>query len=219
MASLTRIVGTCGIVAAVSAALAAAPGNAAADGQTCSGWDVEYALNGNLRITDTPLGAGDGVYPVGPGRTVIHFEDKTGQPGGHAKLTAYTMHEHISVTSKALMFSATVVTDTQSKVADGVATEGNLADHTLSWGAPVHTYRSDGTLNCDGNLCGKFGAPPAGSSEVHMGPRIVQLAPFQFGADFKTFSMGYTQTSQSDSPKQTTYTAVSGREMKRTCVP
>jgi hypothetical protein len=219
MASVSRIAGTCGIVAAVVAALAAAPGSAAADAPTCSAWDVEYAVNGNLKVTDTPLGAGDGVYPVGPGRVVIRFEDRGGQPGGHAKLTAYTIHEHLTVTSKALMFNATVVTDTQSKVGDGVATEGNLVDHTLSWGAPVRTYRSDGTLTCDGNLCGKFGAPPPGSSEVHMGPRTVQLAPFQFAADFKTFSMNYTQTSQSDSPKQTTFSAISGRETKRTCVP
>jgi hypothetical protein len=129
------------------------------------------------------------------------------------------MHEHVTVTSKALLFSATVVTDTNTKVADGVATEGNLNDHTLAWGAPMRGYRSDGTMTCEGNLCGKFGAPPPGTSEVHLGPRTVQLLPFQFAPDFKTFSMGYTQTSQSDSPKQTTYSAISGRETKRTCVP
>lgn len=220
MARMSRVLGAGGLVATVAAALASAPGTAAADGPaTCSAWDVEYALNGNLKITDTPMGAGDGVYPVGPGRVVIRFEDKGGQPGGHAKLTAYTMHEHVTVTSKVLLFSATVVTDTQSKMTDAVATEGNLADHTLTWGAPVRTYRSDGTLNCEGNACGKFGAPPAGTSEVHMGPRTVQLAPFKFGPDFKTFSMDYTMTSQADSPKQTTYSAISGREQKRTCVP
>lgn len=219
MAAMARAAAACGIVASAVVALAAAPRSAAADGPTCSAWDVEYGLNGNLKVTDTPLGAGDGVYPVGPGRAVIRFEDRGGQPGGHAKLTAYTIHEHLTVTSKALMFSATVVTDTQSKVADGVAAEGELAQRTLTWGTPVRTYRSDGTLTCEGNLCGKFGAPPPGASEVHMGPRNVQLAPFQFSADFKTFSMGYTQTSQSDSPKQTTFSAVSGRETKRTCVP
>jgi hypothetical protein len=217
MAALRRIMaaGT----ALLGIALAIAPGRAAADAPACTAWDVEYALNGNLKVTDTMMGAGDGVYPVGPGRAVIRFEDRAGQPGGHAKLTAYAMHEHVTVTSKALMFSATVVTDTNSRVADGVAAEGNLSDHTLSWGAPVRTYRSDGTMTCEGNLCGKFGAPPPGTSEVHLGPRTVQLQPFQFAADFKTFSMAYTQTSQSDSPKQTTFSAISGREMKRTCVP
>jgi hypothetical protein len=218
MTTRARIVGTAAMATALVAGLAAPPA-ARADGPTCSAWDVEYALNGNLKITDTPMGAGDGVYPVGPGRAVIRFEDKGGQPGGHAKLTAYSMHEHVSVTSSALMFKATVVTDTNSKTGDGVATEGNLAGQTLTWGAPVTTYRSDGTMNCEGNLCGKFGAPPLGSSPIHMGPRTVQLAPFAFGADFKTFSMTYTMTSQADSPKQTTYSAISGREMKRTCVP
>jgi hypothetical protein len=217
MAVMKRIVGTG--TAALGVALAVAPGRAAADGPVCSAWDVEYAVNGNLKVTDTTMGAGDGVYPVGPGRAVIRFEDRGGQPGGHAKLTAYTIHEHVTVTSKALLFSATVVTDTNSRVADGVATEGNLSDHTLSWASPVRTYRSDGTMTCEGNLCGKFGAPPAGTSGVHLGPRTIQLLPFQFSADFKTFSMAYTQTSQSDSPKQTTFSAISGREMKRTCIP
>jgi hypothetical protein len=216
MATTKSIVG---VGTALGIALALAPSRAVADAPACTAWELEYALNGNLKITDTPLGAGDGVYPVGPGKAVIRYEDRGGQPGGHAKLVAYTIHQHVSVTSKALMFHATVVTDTDSHVTDAVATEGSLVDHTLSWSAPVRTYRSDGTMNCEGNLCGKFGAPPAGTTEVHMGPRSVQLASFLFAPDFKTFSMAYTLTSQSDSPKQTTYSAIAGREMKRTCVP
>jgi len=203
-------------------ALALAPGRASADGPTCSGWDVEYALNGNLKLTDTMMGAADGVYPIGPGKAVIHFEDRSGQPGGHAKLTSYSIHEHLSITSKAVFLSATVVTDTNSRAApdgNGVIAEGNLADHTLTWSGPVRSFKTDGTMTCDGSLCGKFGAPAAGSTEVHIGPRAFQPPPFQFGGDMKTFTMGFVQTAHADSPKQTTFESVAGREMKRTCVP
>src|ERR1019366_269479 len=130
-------------------ALALAPGRASADGPTCSGWDVEYALNGQLKLTDTMLGAADGVYPIGPGQAVIHFDDRGGQPGGHAKLTSYSIHEHVSITSRAVFLSATVVPDTNSRAApegNGVITEGNLADHTLTWSGPVRSFKTDGTM-------------------------------------------------------------------------
>jgi hypothetical protein len=210
-----------GVLGAMTA-LALAPARAAAEGPVCSGWDVEYALNGQLKLADTMLGAADGVYPIGPGKAVIHFDDRAGQPGGHAKLTSYGIHEHVSITSKAVFLSATVVTDTNSRAApdgSGVIAEGNLADHTLTWSGPVKSFKTDGTMTCDGSLCGKFGAPAQGSSEVHIGPRSFQPPPFQFGPDMKTFSMGFVQTAHADSPKQTTFEAVAGREMKRTCVP
>jgi hypothetical protein len=35
----------------------------------------------------------------------------------------------------------------------------------------------------------------------------------------KTFSMAFVQTAHAESPKQTTFESVAGREMKRTCVP
>jgi hypothetical protein len=209
-------------VVAVSTVLALAPTRASADGPACSAWDVEYALNGSLKLTDTMMGAADGVYPIGPGRAVIHFEDRGGQPGGHAKLTTYGIHEHLSITSKAVFLSATVVTDTNSRAApdgNGVIAEGNLADHTLTWSGPVRSYKTDGTMTCDGSLCGKFGAPAQGSTEVHIGPRSFQPPPFQFGPDMKTFSMAFVQTAHAESPKQTTFEAIAGRETKRTCVP
>jgi hypothetical protein len=220
MVAMGRIVGLGAAVAAISLGLTTAP--ASADGPACSAWDVEYALNGNMKLADTMMGAADGIYPIGPGRAVVRFEDRGGQPAGHARLTAYGIHERIAITSKALFMSATLVTETNSRAAadgNGLVTEGNLNDHTLAWSGPMRAYRTDGTTTCDGSLCGKFGAPPQGVSQVHMGPRTVQPAPFQFGPDMKTFSMSYIQTAQSDSPKQTTYEAVSGREVRRTCVP
>ncbi|HEY6464330.1 MAG TPA: hypothetical protein VIY73_29385 [Polyangiaceae bacterium] len=198
------------------------PAQAAADGPTCSAWDVEYALAGTMRLADTTMGAADGTFPVGPGRAVVRFDDHGGGPGGHARLTAYSRHEHVTITTRAFFLGATLVTDTNSHAAgggNGVVTAGNLAGTTLTWAGPMSVYRTDGTTTCEGTLCGKFGAPPPGSSEVHIGPRAVQLAPFQFAPDLKTFSMHEVQTAHAESPKQTTFEAISGREMKRTCVP
>jgi hypothetical protein len=195
---------------------------ASADGPACSAWEVEYSLNGNMRLADTVMGAADGVYPVGPGRAVVRFEDHAGQPGGHARLVSYAIHEHVAITSKALFMNATVVTETNSHAnpdGSGLLADGALSDHTLAWTGPMRAYQTDGTTTCDGSLCGKFGAPPQGVSPVHLGPRTVQPAPFQFGPDMRTFSMAYVQTAHSDSPKQTTYESVSGREMRRTCIP
>jgi hypothetical protein len=213
MASLARMTGTGVMVTAIALVLA---GRASADGPACSAWEVEYTTTGSLRLADTMMGAADGVYPIGPGKAVVRFDDQGGQPGGHARMTTFTMHKHLSITSKALFMNATVVTDTNSH---GEGVEGTLNDHTLAWSGAIQAYRTDGTQTCDGSLCGKFGAPPQGVSEVHMGPRVVQPAPFKYGADMKTFTMAETMTSQSESPKQTTYEAISGREMKRTCVP
>jgi hypothetical protein len=220
MKKMTRYTGAGAIGMAV--ALSVATGRASADGPTCSGWEIEYALNGSLKLADTPMGAADGVHPVGPGRAVVRFEDHGGQPGGHARVVAYGMHEHVTVTSKALFLSATVVTDTSSRgVSDGngVVAEGALNDHTLVWSSPIRTYHTDGTITCDGGLCGKLGAPPPGTTEVHIGPRPIQPAAFQYSSDMKTFSMGYVQTDRSESPRQTTYEAISGREVRRTCLP
>lgn len=207
---------------ATGMALALAPRGASADdAPTCSAWDVEYTLSANLKITDTTMGAGDGVFPVGPGKAVVRFDNVNGAPGGHARLTAYSMHERVSITSKAAFWSATVVTDTTSR-ADGTSAEGTLTGSTLAWAGPMRGYTTDGKMNCDGSLCGKFGAPPQGDSTVHLGARPIPLAPFQYGKDMKTFAMSFVQVSQSDgtsSPKQTSFEAVSGREVKRTCVP
>jgi hypothetical protein len=219
MGSVARIIGAGVMAAGIAVALG---GRASADGAACSGWEVEYTTNGNMKLADTVMGAADGVYPIGPGKVVVRFDDRGGQPGGHARLATYGIHEHVSITSKALFMNATVTTDTNSQAGpdgQGVVADGALNDHTLTWSGAMRAYRTDGTTTCDGSLCGKFGAPPQGVSPVHMGPRTVQPAPFQFGADMKTFSMQYVQTSQSDSPKQTTYEAISGREVRRTCIP
>jgi hypothetical protein len=210
-------------VGAAALAIAMAPSGARADDPpppSCSGWDVDYALSASLKITDTTMGAGDGVFPVGPGSARIHYDNVNGAPGGHAHLASYAMNESVTITSRAVLWSATVTTATHSKSTAG--DDGTLQGTTLTWGGPMPAYSTTGTMTCDGSLCGKFGAPPPGTSPVSIPPRSIALAPFQFGKDLKTFSMPFVLISQSDgssSPKQTSYEAIAGREMKRTCVP
>lgn len=200
-------------------ALASAP--ASAQPLPCDGWEVEYALSANLRLSDTPLGQGDGVYSIGPGRVVLHFDDRDGQPAGHARMLSYDMREHFVITSKALLWTTTVTTDTKTRDtpdACGVAAEGALSGGTLTWSGPVRGYRTDGALTCDGSLCGKFGAPPPGQSPLHIGPGPVQFGAFVFGRDIKTFSMAETTVAKTEMPKQTAHLVLTGREMRRSCV-
>lgn len=209
-----------GPVAAVALAVALAPSASAQPAAACTGWEIEYVLAANLELSDTPLGQGDGVYPIGPGRVVLRFEDRDGQPGGVAAMTSYEMREHFTVTSRALLWTTTVVTDTQTRATPdgaGIVARGVLSRRTLAWSTPVAGYRTDGTLTCEGTLCGKFGAPPPGRSELHIGPGPVQFRSFDLARDLKTFTMASTYVAKTDVPKQTAHVALSGREVRRSC--
>jgi len=211
-----------GIAIALAIGVAAAPTAFAQEPASCEAWEVEYTLAANLVLSDTPLGQGDGSYAVGPGRVVLRFEDREGQPGGAATMSAYEMREYFTVKSKTFGFTTTVVTEDHTRAtpdASGVAARGRLEGARLEWSTPVAGYRTDGTLTCDGSLCGKFGAPPPGRSELHIGPGPVQFQGFRFAKDLKTFMMPSTFVAKTDTPKQTAHIAVSGRESRRSCVP
>ncbi len=167
------------------------------------------------------MGQGDGVYTIGPGSVVLRFEDRGGRPGGHAWMTSYVMRERFTIKSKTLFWTTTVVTDTRTRgtpEACGIVAEGRLEGTTLAWSTPVRGYRTDGTLACDGSLCGKFGAPPPGQSPFHTGPGPVPFHTFEFAKDGSTFVMTETFVSQTEVPHQTAYVTLAGREVKRTCV-
>jgi hypothetical protein len=187
----------------------------------CAAWDVTYALTGTLRISDTPMAAGDGVHPVGPGALIIRFEDHDGAPSGRARVLTFELTEHFTIHPHAVLWNASVVTDASARATpdgSGATAEGTLSGDVLRWDGPVHGYRTDGALTCDGSLCGRFGAPPPGRSPLHMASGAVQFEPLRFGRGAATFEMPYTLVSQSDSPRQRTFLAMRGREAKRTCV-
>jgi hypothetical protein len=204
-------------------ALAIAPMGAAqtTSAQSCA-WEIEYNVAAKLKLTDTPMGEGNGIYTIGPGKVVLRYEDKGGQPGGDVKMLQYAMREYFTIKSKTLVWTTTVITDTNTVATPNAcssAAEGALDGRTVRWRTPVRGYRTDGTLTCNGSLCGKFGAPPPGKMTLHIGPGPVQFSPFVFSPDMKTFTMVTTHVTKSDMPKQSGEVALAGREARRACVP
>jgi hypothetical protein len=207
-----------GIVLA-AAALAWPPDVAADD--ACDAWQVEYALAAKLQLSDTTMGAGDGVHTIGPGTATVRFENEGGRPGGIARLVAYTMKDNFTVVAKVLGLGTRVTNDTHTTVTPdkcGVAAQGALSGTTLVWTSPVAGMHTDGAVTCEGALCGKFGAPPRGTSPVHAPAHDVRFMPFEFDREMKTFTMQPAVVSKMTSPRQTSRVALSGREIKRTCV-
>jgi hypothetical protein len=213
----------------VSCALAAigwavaSPGDASAlePGDACDVVDVEYAVAANLRVTGTLMGAGDGEYKIGPGRVVLRFAQ--GPPGASpsVRMLAYEMHQRFTIESKALFLTTRVLTDTQTEVAPMgavVVAEGALRGRSIHWTSFYGRARSDGTVVCDGAMCGKFGAPPSGKSDFHMGPTPLTFKSFEFGPDMKTFAMAPVLSSRTKDPQQESYVAFAGRETRRACV-
>jgi hypothetical protein len=231
---LARLAWVAGIGAAVVHPLAARPALAQPSPKSpspslppspspsaCEAWDVDYALAANLQLTDTPLGQGDGVYPIGPGTLVLRYDDVGGRPGGHVKMISYEVRQSFQVVAKTLFGATTVGTDvTTREKADpcGAPAEGRLDAAAIVWPTPVVGFRTDGFLTCGGTFCGKFGAPPPGRSAMASGPEPVHFKPFLFSDDHATFTMAYTFVSKTESPKQTAHLSLAGRETARVCV-
>jgi hypothetical protein len=217
---------TLGAVAALVSALVVSSeaSTGEATPSNCAATDVEYAVAANLRVTGTLMGAGDGEYRIGPGRIVLRFDhdpNLLSRSPSSVRMMAYDMSERFQVVSKVVFFTTKVLTDIRSHAtadARSVVAEGVLGERTLRWTNVVGSFRSDGTLSCEGFFCGKFGAAPAGTSPFHTGPSKMSFSPFEFSADMKTFSMQSTLDSKTEDPQQESYVALAGREMRRACV-
>ena len=205
--------------ALLAVAIPAHAATAESNESPCDVTDIQYDLSASLKITGTTMGAGDGVHRVGPGRVMLRFDDR---PGHHrVSLLAYDVRQSFTVVANALFWSTKVTTNLQMQAsrAPGSVADGTLVGHTLGWQGRATGVHSDGTLECDGSMCGKFGAPPFGISELHTGPTTVELRPFEFESDMKTFTMPFALVSESESPKERTLMAIAGREVRRACVP
>jgi hypothetical protein len=203
---------------ATTLALAAPDDGRPADAKACSAWRLRYALSATLHLSETPMGAGDGTYAIGPGEMVLVFDDLGGKPGGSVRMTSYKMRDHFVVSTRALFLTTTVTTRTNTRAtpnAKGIVAQGTLGGEVMSFGTKVSGYRTDGTLTCKGALCGTFGAPPAGTSELHIGPNDVQFKPLTFSRDLKRLSMPKTFVSKTSSPKQVAHVQLRGREVTR----
>jgi hypothetical protein len=209
-------------VAAVALAMTLAPAampdvTQPGSAERCAAWRVEYTLRANVQLTDTPLGAGNGTYPVGPGAMVLQFDNVDGKPAGNVRMLSYKMRDHFVVRARALFVKTTVTTRAKSRVTPdsrGIAAEGKLNGQSVNWTSKVRGFRADGTVTCEG-MCGKFGAPPAGTSELRIPPHDVEFKPLAYKKDLQTFKMPYSFVAKTSMPKQTAHIALSGREVRR----
>jgi len=224
------------LAAGLVVASAGSPQTAAADpvpqegrpptplGTDCEVWEVDYALvdGTRLRISDTFMKAGDGTYDVGPGKVKIRFQDAGGKPGpGTAELLQLKVVTKFTVVSNVVGMKTKVETDAVSRNTPGkcgVIAKGKLEGNKVSWLGPAHGYRSDGTLHCEGTMCGKMGAPPRGASPVKIGPYPVNYQAFLFGDGVKKLLMPFAEVARSDKPKQVTHLQLVGVETRRECV-
>jgi|SoiMethySBSTD1v2_1073268.scaffolds.fasta_scaffold05057_10 hypothetical protein len=209
-------------LSAVRSATAAGADDAGDAGSACEVWDVGYLLGAKLRLSDTPHGAGDGVYEIGPGEVTLRFDNVNGAPGGNVQMRSYHMRDHFTIKSTALFLSAKVITRTDTRATPnrcGSAAEGELQGGALNWESKVRGYKTAGTLTCEGSLCGKFGAPPTGMTQLNIGPNDVAFNAFKFNPDRTRFTMDFARVAKTEMPKQTAAITLAGRQASRRCVP
>jgi hypothetical protein len=208
------------LLGAVALAPTADAGVAAADeAEPCAAMEVEYRLSGTLELSDTPMGKANGTYRVGPGTAVIRYE-RDGSADA-ARMVAYDMSEHFTIQASALFWSTHLTTNATTRVSTdscGVVASGVLSGRSLEWRSSIRGTRTDGTVTCDGSLCGKFGAPRSGTSSLHLPPQDVRFQPWVFGADGTSFTMGSSWMGHTERPAQTSRMTLSGRAVRRSCV-
>ena len=192
--------------------------------EKCHSWLVQYDLeNGSeLVISDTPMGAGDGAHPMRSGAAKVRFANAHGQPAsGTAQLLDLRMATETNIEAGMFGLKAKVKTRTTASFtpdAHGVVARGRLDGGVLKWDGPARGYQATSTVHCEGALCGRFGAPPKGESQLKQGPYPVQLESLRFSEGVKRFGMARTQVNRTETPKQTTSWVLHARETKRSCV-
>jgi hypothetical protein len=192
--------------------------SAGAEDDPCPAYDDEYNVVETVWVQDTLLGAANGVYPLGSGTMRLRFQQEVGEQA--VKLMSYEISSRLTVRARVPIFSTTVVTE--SRASAGVnscegSADGTLRDGRLTWNTPIAGYHSEGTIDCSGLMCGRFGAPPRGRSPIPDTSASQRFGTFTFSADGATFTMPYVLVSRSTTPRQSTYMAMSGRRVTRLC--
>ena len=188
----------------------------------CNTLSVHYALAARLRLEDTPFGAGNGVYDIGPGSLDLRLT--RGGPGAPVKvdLLSYAMRDRFTVESNVLFIHAKIETHTETRVAPderGVAATGTLRGSEVDWSTTVRGYRADGTVHCEGSGCGFSGVPPSGTTPLHIGPGPVKFERLVFGSStFDTVQMDFTRVAHTEMPRQTAFVTFAGRKMTEQCL-
>jgi hypothetical protein len=190
----------------------------------CNRWIVDYeTIPGTaLKLANTPYGAADGTYAIGPGTMQMRYADQQGAPApGAADLLGFQLTTKFVVKTTAVGFAMRIATDgTVSLTPDacGVIARGELADDQVTWTELARGYRSTGTAQCSGVLCGKFGSPPSGRSKMSRPIHPVKLRTTQLRNGVSRLSIGFFEVERQAKPSQTVYLRVEARETGRRCV-
>ena len=188
-------------------------GEAAA--QECGAWQVEYSVSGNLQLSDTPMGAGNGTYRVGPGRMVLRFA------GGSVALLSYEMPERFGIESKRCLDHAREHRRDGESHTRGMRSRPER-DHArndarLVVEARRLSHRRDGRV--PGVDVRQVRGAATGTSPLHIGPSSIALQPFEFSRDGKTFTIGIGLRVEDRRASANGPLSLSGREVRRSCAP
>jgi hypothetical protein len=206
--------------ACVGLAITATRVSHAEDVAGCALYEAEYVIVAHLVVRNTILGAANGEYPMGSGRMKLRVQ--TLEDHAEVRMISYDTDNDLSIDARIGPFVATVLSRSRTTVTPGPcagSARGTLRGGTLTWSSSVAGYRTDGTMQCTGSMCGQHGAPPRGESALHEVPPAVMFKAFAFSPDGETFTMPYALISRSETPRQTTYLALAGRRVRQSCIP
>ncbi len=205
--------GTAGTVGPVADAGSSGDGPAACP--EGSYWDITYDLPEStgdpgtapadppadqnvLTLRDTMMGIGDANRNVGPGTATIRFESIDGSPGGRAYLLQLEISVNFTVPPATTNLVGTAGHEYDTGPC-GAAAVGTVQGDVLTWSdftgtaqgtsdpPNLHGYIAEGTITCDGPLCGTFGAPPQGTTDKIDGPYDIRFEPWRLSADAGAF--------------------------------
>lgn len=192
---------------------------AAEEDNGCRVSDAEYLVDTSVLLKGTPMGAADGVHPLGRGRMRLRFQPNV--RGESVKLMSYVIDNRMTVETNVAFIKTTVVAESRTKTLEDAchgSALGSLSGSKLTWQGAVRGYGSEGVLRCDGVMCGKFGAPPKGASPLRDHPSELHFGQFVFSPDGSTFTMPYTEVQTTTPGNQHTFLALSGRRLTHACV-
>lgn len=179
-------------------------------------WRVVYELAGTqFDIRDSPLGLGDGTYPIGPGYLVIDYPANNGSlVDGAVQMRGFSLVEDFVASNPGANVVADLFAEANFSGAQTVAS-GTLAAGTLTWNESF-PYKVVGTNTCTGNFCGLAGFT-AGVPRDDSDEYPVTFAAFTFGSGGPqggaSFEAGDTLLQSTEQAKS--YLLLEGREIRR----
>lgn len=152
---------------------------------------ITYDLTGStLKISGTPLNAGDGTFSIGPGQITLEFSDASGTPDvGLCAMVHFGVDVEFPAGNAAARVDSDLFVfadfDTTIKNSRAVLESGQM-----SWIDNV-PYRTVGTNLCNGALC-SLGGLPNGTPVTRDDAVSLTFNPFVFGAGGPAEGAGFT---------------------------